>query len=233
MDWTVVVVILAAAGLIVSAYYRLKASAKQKASEAAPSPAETGTGFLSMEEFLRVTAHEAGHALVAWHSKVVDEVTCITDETIAVATWFVYTRKESLTTEEVWEVPRLLMAGIAAERTCFGEFESFGAISDFVRALEWAQEMILAGTPSIERIRAEAPPIDAPNFALIYSDYCLTEAENEILRLSYIRAVECIVEHRKAFVCLWKKMAPRRGRRVLLNQREIASCFGPRPRGPK
>ena len=223
--------VLFAAGLILSAHRQLKRVAAEPLPP--PSPVAEMT-TIETETFLRTTAHEAGHALVGWFSTIVADVTSIEHHGYRAITMFTVLDSPSLTSGAIWEVPRLYLSGIAAERLCFGDFEAEGAMSDITTALQAARKIIAHGCPGIEYERnTMSYVIPAPDFAQIYPMLAITPDEDEVLRLAYTKAAETIIDNNKGFLRLWRAMVPRRNELVLLSRDEIMASFGPRLWAPK
>jgi hypothetical protein len=173
------------------------------------------------------SAHEVGHALVAWFG-------CPTTVCVRYIGWdrrvfacYYVDKRRSRSALELWHLLALTLAGVAAEFTTFGRIENRkGCRPDLSEALGEARTLIELGLPEIESIcRKVSTTVNPPNWSRISRHPHLTADETEVLNLGFRLAVTIILRHHEAFKRARALALPRFGRTTILTHDELAACF--------
>lgn len=144
----------------------------------------------------RVSAHEAGHAIVAWGATHVGTVTVLCEDdsgkTLCAG------RPVPDISAAQWAELVVLLAGIAGELQVFGRFRSGPAASDLDKARALSAALIAAGYEP----KVSAPAVTVP-FSKMFVEP-LTDEESRLFESAYGYARAIIRAHRIRF---WRLVA--------------------------
>jgi hypothetical protein len=173
------------------------------------------------------SAHEVGHALVAWFG-------CPTTVCLRYIGWdrrvfacYYAEKRRNRSALELWHLLALSLAGMAAELTTLGRIENRkGCRPDLNEALGEARALIELGLPAIESVcREVSTTVNPPKWSRISRKPRLTADETEVLNLGFRLAVTIILRHHEAFKRARALALPRFGRTTILTHDELAACF--------
>lgn len=174
------------------------------------------------------SAHEVGHALVAWFGCP----TTLTVEWIGLGVnCFVChcaTKKSRMNVPELWHWLAFCLGGMAGETTLLGRLNRpRNCRPDFDLALKAVNLMIGTGQPLIEQARSIVSSSEAPlpDWTRISPKSRLSPAQAEILNLGFRLATVVIAQHREAFDRARALALPRYDQVVMLTKDEIVACF--------
>jgi len=171
----------------------------------------------------RAVAHEAGHALVAWHCTSVTRVLRVD-----------VTRSSDgqpgghvLLNRLAWRAPDALwcelavtLAGMAGELVVFGRVRSLNSADDLAQGLSLARSLAEIGTPP--------PWSDVPASTLAFGDMFADPIDGAVIgvmRAGYAMARHVIMERSLPFCRLMAALSLGSA----LGEGELAAALGPRP----
>ncbi len=144
----------------------------------------------------RVSAHEAGHAIVAWGATHVGSVAVLCEDDSG-KTLCAGSRVSDLQAAQ-WAELVVLLAGIAGELQVFGRFRSGPAASDLDKARTLSAALVAAGyQPKVSANAATVP------FAKMFVEP-LSDEESRLFESAYSYARAIIRAHRVRF---WRLVA--------------------------
>lgn len=202
------------------------AVARKKTRAVAPAPVVTERAEAVMAPTDVVTAtHEAGHAVLAWVSPYVAEVTAIELKDEGESGVTSMSRGAIDSPVRLWDAIAISLAGIAAEGYAFGRFSTRGSRGDLAKARAWA-ETLVATTPDAARSFPWKAPLSR---SVIDVGKMFEERPSEevcdVLNAAYRHAKSVFAVRPAAFHALAGAIHARRR----LTAADVEAVLGPRP----
>lgn len=187
-----------------------------------------GSHLLPFSGRSRMATHEAGHAIVAWHSSCVVNITKITivpDRTSEYGAATSYEVFNRLKPEDLWERIAISLAGLAAEALVRGDLSIGGSSSDLDRAGIIAEN--IADLPyDLSRCPWTDVEYAPQRFDLIPLAYkSLTSTNTKILNICLQRAVMILEAHREQLNALTTAIKTQ----DTLDSEAVSAVLGERP----